>query len=245
MNKHLIILPLLFVSATALLLLSLSLPEDEPVVAISPTPFPAVSQSISPQPTTATTVQPSAKPERSPAPTVSQKPIASPSPTPTATPLPSFGIAATTPEAVLREAQANTGRIDPFKPILPPDLPVYAPQVEAEQLAYVPPPVLNIPTTTTTTGKVPVKIPVPSRTAVPELPEPSPEPVLTEGLSLKGIISGGLEPVAIVQVDGNSELVRSGERLPGNILVTSIHFEGQYITLSRGNQKARLELEEE
>lgn len=238
MNKHLIILPLLFVSATALLLLSLSLPEDEPMVAISPTPVPSLTQSAAPSgpPVPVKTAQPSGKPQRSPIPAASQKPVASPSPTPTATPLPSFGIAATSPEAVLREAQANAGRVDPFKPILPPDLPEFVPQVEAEQLAYVPPPVLNIPT-----GKAST----PRKTALPELPDPSPEPMLIEGLSLKGIINGGLDPVAIVQVDGDSELVRVGERLPGNILVTSIHFEGKYITLSRGNQKARLELEEE
>ena len=230
MNKHMIILPLLFVSATALLLLSLSLPEDTPQIVVTPSVQPSqlqvsASPHKQPQPVASTTVKPSALPTKSP----------SPGPSPTATPLPSFGIAATTPEAVLREAQANTGRMDPFKSILPPDLPEFAPVVEAEQLSYTQPPPLS-----TTKGSSPTQ-----KTTLPTLTEPSPEPGLTDGLVLKGIINGGLDPIAIIQTADNSELVRVGDRLPGNILVTSIYFEGKYITLSRGNQKARLELEEE
>jgi hypothetical protein len=227
MNKHLIILPLLFVSATALLLLSLSLPEDEPQVAASPSSSPAQIPSVTPASPTPATPKPQATNP------IKASPSPSPSPSPTATPLPSFGIAATSPEAVLREAQANTGRVDPFKPILPPDLPEFAPAVEPEQLTYTQPPAL-------TKGAPPVQ-----KTTLPTLVEPSAEPLLTEGLVLKGIINGGLDPIAIVQTADTSELVRVGDRLPGNILVTSIYFEGKYITLSRGNQKARLELEEE
>jgi hypothetical protein len=233
MNKHMIFLPFLLVSATALLFWSLSMEEDGTVVVLAPSAKPSVLQTALP----VTSAKPSAvaasgKPSAAP----SASPVASPSPSPTATPLPSFGISATSPEAVLREAQTHTGRMDPFKSILPPELPEFAPQIEPEQLAYVPPPVMTV-----SGGPAPV----PLKTALPKLPEPAPEPLLTEGLSLKGIVNGGLDPVAIVQVNGDSELVRVGGRLPGNILVTSIHYEGRYITLSRGNQKARLELEEE
>lgn len=239
MNKHLVILPLLFVSATALLFWSLSM-EDETVVVTTPSTAPSILQTAQPigsaQPSkTPASGKPSVNPSGAPSPTTSATPKASPSPSPTASPLPSFGIAATTPEAVLREAQVHTGRVDPFKSILPPELPEFVPQIEPEQLAYVPPPVLTVSGDT----------PAPLKTALPRLSEPAPEPLITEGLALRGIINGGLDPVAIVEVNNESQLVRVGERLPGNILVTSIHYEGKYITLSRGNQKARLEFEEE
>jgi len=240
MNKHIIILPLLFVSATALLFWSLSMEDESSVIVTNPTGTPSVLQTAVPvgsaKPSqTPASGKPSARPSGVPSPAASATPKASPSPSPTASALPSFGIAATTPEAVLREAQVHTGRVDPFKSILPPELPEFAPQIEPEQLAYVPPPPLSI------SGDAPA----PLKTALPTLSEPAPEPLITEGLSLRGIINGGLDPVAIVEFNNESQLVRVGERLPGNILVTSIHYEGKYITLSRGNQKARLEFEEE
>ncbi len=241
MNKHIIILPLIFVSASALMIWSVSMEDENSLIVANPSGSPSVMQTATPSGSIKPSKipasgKPSGKPSGAPSPAASASPKASPSPSPTASALPSFGIAATTPEAVLREAQVHTGRVDPFMSILPPELPEFAPQIEPEQLAYVPPPALSI-----SGGPAPV----PLKTALPRLSEPAPEPLITEGMSLRGIINGGLDPVAIVEFNNESQLVRVGERLPGNILVTSIHYEGKYITLSRGNQKARLEFEEE
>lgn len=243
MNKHVIILPLLLVSATALLMFSLSLPNEEgPEVLASATPTPAPS--IASSPSAAATSQPqpsaasSAKPSSTPTGEPSQNPSAepSPSPSPSSDTLPSYGIAATSPDSVLREAKIHTGRADPFKNVYPPDLPEFATALDPDQMAL--PAFMGPPDKQTSVTPV---MPTFEPTG-PEQPEATPIPIaaLEEGLVLKGIIDGGIDPIALIEVDGKTELVRVGERLRGNILVTSIHYENKRVTLSRGSQKGLL-----
>ena len=237
MNKHFLVLPLLLGTATALLLFSLSLPEEGVVVVVDPstTPQPVESSMMpSHQPSgSATSATPSGKPSTKP----SGKPKPSPTPSPSPTPLPSFGIAATTPDAVLREAQIQAGRVDPFKTILPPDLPEFEPFIEPEQMVLPSLPPLPV----SDTGQPIVQAPTPRPIS---LETPPPRMSLSEGLTLKGILDGGVDPTAMIDVRGRTEMVRVGERLNGNILVTSINYEERRVTLSRGSEKATLEIEE-
>lgn len=241
MNKHMVILPALLIAATSLLLLSISLPEDAtgPEVIASATPSPAVDASGEPsaQPGDASaspTPADSGSPGASPAPSAkpSAKPTPAPSPSPTASAADTFGIAATSPDAVLREAQLHAGRMDPFKSMFPPNLPELETALSPEQLAL---PQLMLPPDPE--AAVPVATPRPVATTRPVVPVAAP---LEQGLSLKGLIDGGIDPIALIEVNGATEMVRVGERLPGNILVTSIHFEQKRVTLSRGQQKGTL-----
>lgn len=233
MNKHMLILPVMLVTATALLLFSISLPEEGegPAVIASGTPEPVESNA---------STLPSGSPK--PANSVAPKPTPTPSPSPTASQLPAFGIAATTPDAVLREAQVHAGRVDPFKSVFAPDLPEFDPAIEPEQMALP-----NLPELPAMPNDGPpnppvVIRPIPDPVVDPPVDIPPPEPPLEQGLVLKGLIDGGLDPVALVEVNGRTEMVRVGERLPGNILVTSIHYDGKYIKISRGRQTATLQL---
>jgi hypothetical protein len=163
------------------------------------------------------------------------------------TPLPNFGIAATTPDAILREAQIQAGRVDPFKSAFAPDLPEFMPAIDPEQLALpsLPPlPVLDDGTPGTGPGPVPTPF-RPEATPDPVVVEtPPPRQPLSHGLVLKGIMDGGVDPIAIIEVHGTTELVRVGERLSGGILVTSIHYEERRVTLSRGGETATLRIPE-
>lgn len=234
MNKHMLILPLLLVSATALLALSVYGPDDLSVISSNPSATPQPVDSATPPDGSASpgSSQPSAKP--------SAKPTPKPSPKPSSTPLPSFGIVATTADAVLREAQIQAGRVDPFKSVLPPDLPEFEPAINPEQLALPSLPPLPV---TPQTGPAPVILP--EETPVPiTIETPPPRPPLDQGLVLKGIMDGGVDPIAIIEIRGRTELVRVGERLTGNILVTSIHYEERRVTLSRGDERATLQMPE-
>lgn len=248
MNKHMLVLPLLLVSATALLLTSLSLPSDElgPPVLASGTPVPEISSEPSPElssspsasnagpsaePTDNATASESAEPSAEP----SGKASPEPSPSPSSSDLPSYGIAATSPDSVLREAAIHTGRSDPFKNVYPPDLPEFTTALDPEQMAL--PELVGLPLPMERPTAKPVEMP--SFNPV-ETPEPYRDPSLEQGLNLKGIIGGGIDPIALIEVDGRTELIRVGERLRGNILVTSIHYEHKRVTLSRGQQKGLL-----
>ncbi|PKL77071.1 MAG: hypothetical protein CVV27_07065 [Candidatus Melainabacteria bacterium HGW-Melainabacteria-1] len=229
MNKHLLILPALLVVATTLLLFSQSLPEDgEVIVVTSPTPEPVGNPSG--------IVPVGESPGTQPSGTPSARPTPKPSPSPSATPLPSFGIAATTPDAVLREAQIQAGRVDPFKSIFAPDLPEFVPAIEPEQLALPSLPPLDPIDSPSATA--PIREPEDIPPVIEDIPPP--RPALDQGLVLKGIMDGGVDPIAIIEVHGRTELVRVGDRLSGNILVTSIHFEERRVTLSRGSEKSVL-----
>lgn len=237
MNKHMLILPMLLVTATALLLFSQTLPEDGTMIVVDPsaTPQPVGSTSATPVPGK------SASPGTAPSGRPSAKPTPKPSPSPSSTPLPSFGIAATTPATVLREAQIQAGRVDPFKSVFAPDLPEFEPAIDPEQLTLpsLPPlPSIDLPTD-------PLVPNTPQRTPDPVIMEtPPPRPALDQGLVLKGIMDGGVDPIAIIEVHGRTELVRVGERLSGGILVTSIHYEDRRVTLSRGGETATLTIPE-
>lgn len=239
MNKHFLVLPLLLITATSLLLFSLSLPEEGMVVVVDPSTTPQpVDSNMTPstQPSgIASSLSPSSKPSTKPSGKPSTKPT--PTPSPTGTPMPSFGIAATTPEAVLREAQIQAGRVDPFKTILPPDLPEFEPFIDPEQMVLPSLPPLPV----SDTGQPVVQAPTPRPIS---LETPPPRESLGEGLTLKGILDGGVDPIAMIDVRGRTEMVRVGERLNGNILVTSINYEERRVTLSRGSEKATLEIEE-
>lgn len=237
MNKHMIALPLLLVTATALMMFSISLPEEGSLIVENPgaTPQPVDSASVPPDPNVSGSpvAQPSGKP--------TAKPTPKPSPSPSATPLPSFGIAATTPDAVLREAKLQAGRVDPFKSVFAPDLPEFEPAIDPEQLTLpsLPPlPSIDMPNN-------PSMPSMPQRTPEPVVIDtPAPRPALDQGLVLKGIMDGGVDPIAIIEVHGRTELVRVGERLSGGILVTSIHYEERRVTLSRGGETASLTIPE-
>jgi hypothetical protein len=234
MNKHVIILSLLLASATALLFTSLQLEEGSEQIAITPSASPsplATDASAAP-------VGESPLPISSTSPKPSSKPVAKPTPTPTPSPsnMMAYGIAATSPDDVLREAQTFAGRVDPFKSIVPPSLPDYEPAAAPEQLVFTPP--VEVPPPTTGGQTIVVY-------STPEPISAAPDPLLSEGLRLRGIVNGGIDSVAIVEVNGQSELYRAGETLPGGITITSIHYEGKYVTLSRGKQKARLVLDKE
>lgn len=273
MNKHIVIAPVLFMGATALLLFSMSLPPDEaPIVEASASPSPMASPaSPGPTPKPGTTPKPGVTPVpgKTTSPTASPKTSASPCPpgtsasaspppadptAPTANanvnspcnPLPSYGIAATLPDTVLREARIQAGRVDPFKSVFPPDLPEFQPAISAEQLSL--PTLPTLPTLPQSSGDpstptVVVGTPRPNPPTTVVVPTP-PRPALDQGLALKGIMDGGVDPIAIVDVRGKTELVRVGERLTGGILVTSINFDEHSITLSRGYEHVTLRIPE-
>lgn len=234
MNKHMIILPMLVVSATALLLFSLTLPE-ETVMANCPEP-PCPSPVVTPEPGESSGIVPV---DRSPSP---GKPTPKPTPTATPTPLPDFGIAATTPDAVLREAKIQAGRVDPFMSIFPPDLPEFEPAIAPEQLALPSLPPLPVDDSDPGTGQPPIQREDPPAPITRD--SDPPRPVLGDGLQLKGIMDGGVDPIAIIEVHGKTELVRVGERLSGGILVTSINFDERRVTLSRGSERTTLTIPE-
>jgi hypothetical protein len=241
MLGHALILSSMIVAATGLLLYSVSLPPEDlnnPVVVVSATPEPVVAPSVIPDATSSgsgavsvVVVTPS------PTPT----PVATPTPKPTVDPLTSYNIAATTPQSVLRQAQVHAGRVDPFKSVQPPDLPDFEPAISANQLA-LPAAFPVIKSDKPATSR-------PSRTPnIPNIietqPTPAPAKPLTQGLSLKGIMDGGIDPIAIIEINGRTELFRVGERLPNNIRVTSINYEERRVTLSRGQATGTLYLPE-
>lgn len=238
MNKHMVILPALLIAATSLLLLSVSLPEDatgpEVIASATPTPTETVSGEPSAQPSSPdASASPEAQPSASPSASTQPSPTPTPEPSPTASSMETFGIAATSPDAVLREAQLHAGRMDPFKSMFPPNLPAFETAISPEQLAL---PQLMLPPDED--AAVPVAAtPRPVPTPASAVPVVAP---LEQGLSLKGLIDGGIDPIALIEVNGATEMVRVGERLSGNILVTSIHFEQKRVTLSRGQQKGTL-----
>lgn len=231
MNIHMILFPGLFVAATVLAITSYILPEDGTVIVSSPSPIATVEPS--PESTAAATGAPAGSPTPTPIKSAGATPSPSPSPSASASPSASpesFGIAATTPDAVLREAQVHAGRLDPFKSVYPPNLPDFEPAVDPEQLAL--PSLPPIPT------QPDERIPV----VVPTSDEPPPADPLEKGLTLKGIMDGGLDPVAIIEIDGQTELLRVGERIRGGILVTSISFSQKKVTLSRGQERGLLKI---
>lgn len=228
MTPHLLIIATLIGLATALMVFSTSLPEDDTQVVNVP-----VDASASPS---GSPGMPGSSP-----PSTTPKPVVTPAstPAPTPTPLPSFGIAATTPEEVLREAQVEAGRIDPFRSLVPPDLPEFEGELTSVTLP-VPQPSMG-----TTMAPATLKVREPMIVDPTTPPKPRQPVDIGEGIVLRGIINGGTDPVAIVEVDGNSELVRVGDYLRGNILVTAIHSDKKYVNLSRGAEQARLLFEEE
>lgn len=238
MLAHALMLSGMFTAATALLLYSMSLPPDDlnnPSVIASATPEPVVTASAMPSGEGTPAPQGSATPQATPTPT--------PTPSPTETPIMSFSIAATSPQSVLRQAQVHAGRVDPFKSVQPPDLPDFEPVITAEQLTLPAafPKITDTPSTSS--GKPPIS----SRPPLMGQTNPTPPPVakpLTYGLSLKGIMDGGIDPIAIIEINGRTELFRVGERLPNNIRVTSINYEERRVTLSRGQATGTLYLPE-
>ena len=240
MLGHALILSSMFAAATGLLLYSLSLPPEDlsnTAIIVTATPEPVVT--ASPFPSDGSTGAPNGTPGA----VVSPVPTPTPTPKPTADPLTSYNIAATTPQSVLRQAQVHAGRIDPFKSVQPPDLPDFEPAISANQLtlpaafpALKPeksdPPIRLTP---------PVRIPNTIETMTPAPPQVRP---LTQGLSLKGIMDGGIDPIAIIEINGRTELFRVGERLPNNIRVTSINYEERRVTLSRGQATGTLYIPE-
>lgn len=233
MLAHALMLSGMFTAATALLLYSMSLPPDEmgnPSVIASATPEPVVTASAMPSGDGSPAPQSTAKPQASAQPT--------PTPSPSETPIMSFSIAATSPQSVLRQAQVHAGRVDPFKSVQPPDLPDFEPVVSAQQLTL---PAAFPKLAPESSGK-------PTTTRPPIIietdPTPPPAKPLTYGLSLKGIMDGGIDPIAIIDINGRTELFRVGERLPNNIRVTSINYEERRVTLSRGQATGTLYLPE-
>lgn len=245
MLGHAIALSGMFSAATALLLYSLSLPPEDPanpIVVVNATPEPVVTASATPSDASGNTGDQNAQPTAVPKPTSTPTPV--PTPTPTPSPgeealLGSFTIAATSPQSVLRQAQVHAGRVDPFKSVQPPDLPDFEPAVTADQLAFVP--ALPANNTGTSTGSPTVVLDTSGIPSTPTTPAPRP---LTYGLALKGILDGGIDPIAIIEINGRTELFRVGERLPGNIRVTSINYEQRRVTLSRGQATGTLYLPE-
>lgn len=249
MIVHIMALIGLFTAATALAVTSFLLPPDEAVIANDPsaTPVP-VHANGSPDPTHTHDpnsqsplpgdLNPSSKPGSTPIATATP----GPSPSPTASALPSFGIAATTPDSVLREAQIHAGRLDPFKSVYPPNLPDFEPALSPENLALPALPTLpelsNLPELPTFASATPQ--PDPGNPIILETPRP-PDP-LEKGLVLKGIMDGGIDPIAIVEVNGKTQLVRVGERLPGGILVTAIHYDDRRVNLSRGQERGSIQM---
>lgn len=241
MIAHALILASMLVTATGLLLYSLGLPAEDmsnPTVIVRSTPEPVFTASASPENVgespDATVAEASAAP--TPAPT----PSPTPTPTPTVDPLTSYSIAATTPQSVLRQAQVHAGRVDPFKSVQPPDLPAFEPAISANQL--------TLPAAFPALKPDKTDKPTASRTPIPNIIETQPTPVpvrpLTQGLSLKGIMDGGIDPIAIIEINGRTELFRVGERLPNNIRVTSINYEERRVTVSRGQATGTLYLPE-
>lgn len=247
MNIHMIILPALLGLATLALMFSLSLDPDQPTVVASTTPTPVVSEtpasSDTPEPGATPSLVPDTVPSDDPEPEPSIDPSAEPSEDPDAEPSDepideSFGIAATTPDTVLREAQLHAGRLDPFKTVYPPNLPEFEPAIDPEDLAL---PDLGMMELPEDPPEVVITEPPPDNTFEPELPPPP--TLLTKGLQLKGIIDGGIDPIALIEVDGKTELLRVGERLRGNIVITSIQYNDRRVTLSRGQQRGLLTIE--
>ncbi|MEZ0375325.1 MAG: hypothetical protein ACAI44_39925 [Candidatus Sericytochromatia bacterium] len=241
MNKRMLLLPILLVSATALLMFSMTLPETT-VIADCPNP-PCAKPTPTPDGTGKPT-SPTPTPSGGIVPVGTTTPTPTPTPTPSGSPLPSFGIAATTPDAVLREARIQAGRVDPFKSVFAPDLPEFTPALEPEQLALpsLPPLPENENPSVIDTGEPRASARPTNPPAVLETPPP--RPPLDQGLVLKGIMDGGVDPIAIIEVHGRTELVRVGERLSGGILVTSINFDERRVTLSRGSERASLTIPE-
>ena len=231
MIGHAIALSGMFAAATALLLYSTSLPPDEniPVIA-NGTPEPVVSASVAPD--VDVTPTPVSSGENTVV-VVKETPAPTPTPTakPTEAPLPSYNIAATTPQSVLRQAQVHAGRTDPFKSVYPPDLPDFEPAITANQLVL--PSAVPLPVS----GGLP-----PTTPSYSVEPTPAPAP-LTRGLKLSGIMDGGVDPVAIISVNGNTNLYRTGEVIQQkNIKVVSIDYDSGRVTLSRGMETAALYL---
>lgn len=237
MLGHALILSSMFAAATGLLLYSLSLPPEDlnnPAIIVVATPEPVVSASAFPSDGASET--PNANP--SAAASVTPKPTPTPTPKPTEEPLTSYNIAATTPQSVLRQAQVHAGRVDPFKSVQPPDLPDFEPAISANQLA------LPAAFPALKPEKPAPSQPIPTPNIIEAQPTAPPVTPLTQGLSLKGIMDGGIDPIAIIEINGRTELFRVGERLPNNIRVTSINYEARRVTLSRGQATGTLYLPE-
>lgn len=242
MLGHALILSSMFAAATGLLLYSLSLPpeglDNNAAIIVTATPEPVVTASVSPSDDAGTpNATPSAVASATPAPTPT------PTPKPTEEPLTSYNIAATTPQSVLRQAQVHAGRVDPFKSVQPPDLPDFEPAISANQLALPAAfPALKPEKSVPVRSTRPI-IRKPDVIETPATTPPQARP-LTQGLSLKGIMDGGIDPIAIIEINGRTELFRVGERLPNNIRVTSINYEARRVTLSRGQATGTLYLPE-
>ncbi len=236
MLGHALILSSMCVAATGLLLYSLSLPPEDlgndPTVIVVATPEPVVTASGTPDTGESPDATVVAVASATPAPTPT------PTPKPTVDPLTSYNIAASTPQAVLRQAQVHAGRVDPFKSVQPPDLPDFEPAISANQLAL--PAAFPMVKSDKPVNTVPSRTP----NIIETQPTPPPAKPLTHGLSLKGIMDGGIDPIAIIEINGRTELFRVGERLPNNIRVTSINYEERRVTLSRGQATGTLYLPE-
>lgn len=249
---HIVLLPILLASATALLAWSMMLPPDDqiatdpfnnkptptatavasqaPVKTANPTNTPAkatpsaVAASNQATPSkTATPAKATATPKPRATATPKPKATAKPEPSATPTPLPEFAIAATTPEDVLKEAKIKSGRVDPFHTLIPPEIPDFKSDLSIAKLE------LDNSIKTVKLDDI----------------EPPPEPSITDGIVLKGIVNGGTDPIAIIEVDDSSQLVRPGEYVRKNILISTINASGRYIMLSKGSEKARVFLPEE
>jgi len=121
--------------------------------------------------------------------------------------------------------------LDPFKSVYPPNLPAFEPAFNPEDLTL--PPLPALPDSPST-----------SPTFTPQDPIETPPPAdpLEKGLVLKGILDGGIDPIAIIEAYGETKLVRVGERLPGGILITAIHYEDRRVNLSRGQERGTLQM---
>ncbi len=237
MIAHAVTLAGMFVAATALMLYSNSLPPDEtgPIIA-NGTPEPVVTATpavnVTPTPATGTPAA-SATPGANPTPKATPEPTPTPTSKPTEAPLLAYNIAASTPQSVLRKAQMHAGRVDPFKSVYPPNLPDFEPAVSPEQLAL---PDL----TSTAPPSLPPVTPQITITGPEATPPPTP---LTEGLKLNGIMDGGIDPVAIIEARGVTNLYRIGEIIPQkNVKVVAIDYENGEVIVSRGARSGTLYL---
>ncbi|MGE5708260.1 MAG: hypothetical protein ACM3YO_07995 [Bacteroidota bacterium] len=163
-------------------------------------------------------------------------------------------IRATTRNDLLLRAKENSGREDPFIPLLQPDPsiiepppvvslpgldPLMLPEIEkGKHPVKMRKRTVKIKVRNPRTGRVteitreimePISLPKPQRT-------PPPPPVVLEpGWSVAGILSTGYDTLAILELDGTSREARVGDILDDNSRVLSIT--SQNVTLYKNGKK--------
>jgi len=137
---------------------------------------------------------------------------------------PNGSITASNNNTILHENPVTIGREDPFKSLL---------AVPKKSSLPPPPPIPGV----ALPGQPPApNLPSVKPSAPPTAPPATPPP-LKAGLSLQGLVTGDEEPAAILNVDGNTQLVRVGDviRRPGYVVtITNINERALSITLSDG-----------